>query len=87
MLVMPAEGAQPSRRVNVLERLPPMAGFEVSTYGRIWVSTEVARTSHHKDDHAICPSAYAEYLLYVKYNNVPRRLANDPGRSSKVVSG
>ncbi len=24
-----------------------MAGFQVSTYGRIWVSTEVDRTCHH----------------------------------------
>ncbi len=33
----------PSAPRQRLERLTSMAGFEVSTYGRIWVSTEVDR--------------------------------------------
>src|SRR5262245_16550199 len=40
MLAMPAQGPwSPSPRQR-LERLLPMAGFQVSIYGRFWVSTE-----------------------------------------------
>jgi hypothetical protein len=41
MLVMRRDGPQSLAPRQRLERLLPMAGFEVSIYGRIWVSTEV----------------------------------------------
>src|SRR5437867_12160355 len=40
MLVMLARATTVPPPRQRLERLLPMAGFEVSTYGRIWVSTE-----------------------------------------------
>jgi len=45
MLAMSAERliAPPPRQR--LERLLPMAGFQVSSYGRFWVSTEALLTS------------------------------------------
>ena len=39
------EGPQPHPPRQRLERLPSMAGFEVSTYGRFWVSTEAVTSS------------------------------------------
>src|SRR6266545_6735396 len=40
MLAMPAEGRTAPPPRQCLERLLPMAGFQVSIYGRFWVSTE-----------------------------------------------
>src|SRR5712692_5508190 len=44
MLAMLAEGRTAPPPRQRLERLLPMAGFQVSIYGRFWVSTEDART-------------------------------------------
>src|SRR3989442_10684811 len=41
MFAMPAEGRTPPPPRQRLERLLPMAGFQLSIYGRFWVSTEV----------------------------------------------
>src|SRR3989442_13101786 len=43
MLAMAAEGPQSPPPRQRLERLLPMAGFQVSIYGRFWVSTEGKR--------------------------------------------
>src|SRR3989442_1941851 len=40
MLAMPAEGPRSLPPRQRLERLLPMAVFQVSMYGRFWVSTE-----------------------------------------------
>src|SRR5436309_15644323 len=42
MLAMPAEGPRSLPPRQRLERLLPMAVFQVSMYGRFWVSTEEA---------------------------------------------
>src|SRR2546426_5250767 len=44
MLAMAAEGPQSPPPRQRLERLLPMAGFQVSIYGRFWVSTEGPRS-------------------------------------------
>src|SRR2546430_2084490 len=44
MLAMPAEGPRSLPPRQRLERLLPMAVFQVSMYGRFWVSTEVTST-------------------------------------------
>ena len=36
----PGRGHSPPRRVNVLGRVTSLAGFQLSTTGRFWVSTE-----------------------------------------------
>jgi hypothetical protein len=41
---MPREATLPSRVVNVPGDYFSMAGFEVTLYGRFWVSTEVRNT-------------------------------------------
>src|SRR5687767_14926473 len=43
MLAMAAEGPRSPSPRQRLERLSPMAGFHVSSYGRFWVSTEGSR--------------------------------------------
>src|SRR5947209_18219753 len=45
MFAMPAEGRTAPPPRQRLERLLPMAGFQVSIYGRFWVSTEDAGRS------------------------------------------
>src|SRR5437879_11050154 len=40
MFAMPAEGRTPPPPRQRLERLLPMAGFQLSIYGGFWVSTE-----------------------------------------------
>src|SRR6266508_1951734 len=53
MLVMLARGTTIPPPRQRLERLLPMAGFEVSTYGRIWVSTEVTLSGKHSSRVAV----------------------------------
>src|SRR5437016_916086 len=43
MLAMPAEGPRSLPPRQRLERLLPMAVFQVSMYGRFWVSTEAEK--------------------------------------------
>jgi len=45
MLAMSAEGLTALPPRQRLERLLPMAGFQVSIYGRFWVSTEAGTNS------------------------------------------
>src|SRR2546426_7366713 len=50
MLAMPAEGPRSLPPRQRLERLLPMAVFQVSMYGRFWVSTEVYTYDQYKRD-------------------------------------
>src|SRR2546428_11231123 len=43
-LAMTAQGPRSPSPRQRLERLPPMAGFQLSIYGRFWVSTEAWAT-------------------------------------------
>src|SRR5213594_2754704 len=49
MLAMPAEGPRSLPPRQRLERLLPMAVFQVSMYGRFWVSTEVTIPDAEQD--------------------------------------
>src|SRR5712691_4291660 len=48
ILAMSAEGLTAPPPRQRLERLLPMAGFQVSSYGRFWVSTEVHRSCNER---------------------------------------
>src|SRR5438445_13488257 len=52
MLAMPAEGPRSLPPRQRLERLLPMAVFQVSMYGRFWVSTE-AQYRDYEADHIL----------------------------------
>src|SRR3989442_11796247 len=52
MFAMPAEGRTPPPPRQRLERLLPMAGFQLSIYGRFWVSTEAEAERDQQAVHA-----------------------------------
>src|SRR6266566_5230500 len=50
MFAMPAEGRTPPPPRQRLERLLPMAGFQLSIYGGFWVSTEAFQVAYESKD-------------------------------------
>jgi hypothetical protein len=55
MLAMPAEGLTAPPPRQRLERLLPMAGFQLSIYGRFWVSTEDSDTEEARHCYRLNP--------------------------------
>src|SRR5712692_3346145 len=80
MLAMPAEGRTAPPPRQCLERLLPMAGFQVSIYGRFWVSTEGMKLSAYivRVDSGFAPNPFGHHCTLACCKPTIRRKA-EPG--------
>src|SRR5207245_1410030 len=76
-LAIAAQGPRSPAPRQCLERLPPMAGFQLSIYGRFWVSTEAVSAHHHQairpwsSTPTTSPLASARYVCVPHANTSP----------------
>src|SRR5437016_7446299 len=76
MFAMPAEGRTPPPPRQRLERLLPMAGFQLSIYGGFWVSTEAGFLTHDPKRQSLAAQFHSAENLAAMRGFEPRTTGN-----------